>query len=490
MNPKSLPIVFLLSACGGVHSAQWEPVMPEPMYTVEMDSGSIERLGDTARAWHRESYPAERMDNEGEFSYSLVKSQVQYSCYRRTMTLVRAMYYNDQGVEVRSINRAGLDSAAAIVPDTVEERLFERACRPVKSAKAEQPRKTSKRPVPAADKVAKLQAPKASMAKADDDKPVEENKANDSASTPPQLAAMKGVNAKLNEGKGTESGEAKEEEGADKDAEKGKTEAREPKHDSEKSGDAKHGEGKHAETKRGDAKDDKVADKKAEPHAHWTYEGKTGPETWGKLDAEWSACANGKKQSPIDIRDSVRLDLDNIKFEYKPSPLKIVDNGHTVQVIYVPGSSININGQQFALVQFHFHRPAEERVNGRTFDMVAHLVHKNREGKLAVVAVLMQAAAENPFIRTLWTHLPLDTGVEVSVPTVSIDLNQLLPRSRAYFAFSGSLTTPPCTEGVLWIVLRSPVQVSRQQIGVFAKLYKNNARPLQSANGRLIKESL
>jgi carbonic anhydrase len=122
--------------------------------------------------------------------------------------------------------------------------------------------------------------------------------------------------------------------------------------------------------------------------------------------------------------------------------------------------------------------------------MAAHLVHKNKAGKLAVVTVLMQAASENPFIRTLWTHLPLDTGVDVSIPTVSVDLNQFLPRSKGYFVYSGSLTTPPCTEGVLWVVLRSPVQVSRQQIGVFTKLYKNNARPIQNANGRLIKESL
>jgi carbonic anhydrase len=486
MKLKNFPLLLLLSACGGVHSAQWEAVVPEPSYTVEMDASSIERLGDTARAWHRESYPAERMDNDGEFSYSQVKAQVQYGCVNRTMMLVRAVYINDQGVAVRDVNRAGLDSAAAVVPDTVEERLFERACKTKKAqvAKVDPTAKSHKKAtahggktaqakVPARDAIPVKALSKGATDAADgtDNKEVAadhhgERAAADTNMAPIKLADLKGVNAKLSESNDKDAADTMEEE--DPHA----------KHDAHQPTEPTHGESKEA----------KLAEKKPE-HSHWTYEGKTGPEAWAKLDPEWSACA-GKRQSPIDIRDSVRLDLDNIKFDYKPSPLKIVDNGHTVQVIYVPGSSITVNGEQFNMVQFHFHRPAEERVNGRTFDMVAHLVHKNKEGKLAVVAVLMQAAGENPFIRTLWTHLPLDTGVEVSVPTVSIDLNQFLPRSRGYFAFSGSLTTPPCTEGVLWIVLRSPIQVSRQQISVFAKLYKNNARPVQSANGRLIKESL
>ncbi len=168
----------------------------------------------------------------------------------------------------------------------------------------------------------------------------------------------------------------------------------------------------------------------------------------------------------------------------------MINNGHTIQVAYESGSSVIVGDTPYELVQFHFHRPAEERVNGRVFDMVAHLVHRSKEGQLAVVAVLMMIGDENPFIRTLWNYLPLDVGLEESIGSVKIDVAQLLPKIRGYYTYMGSLTTPPCTEGVRWIVMRTPVQVSRAQVTTFGRLYEMNARPLQAANGRLIKEVL
>ena len=166
----------------------------------------------------------------------------------------------------------------------------------------------------------------------------------------------------------------------------------------------------------------------------------------------------------------------------------MLDNGHTVQVNVAPGNTIEVMGQRYELVQFHFHRPSEERIDGKPFDMVAHLVHKSEQGKLAVVAVLLEKGSAQPVVQSVWNNLPLEKGDEVAARS-TLDLNQLLPRERGYYTYMGSLTTPPCSEGVLWMVMKQPVPISDEQIGIFARLYPMNARPVQSASGRLIKQS-
>jgi len=221
---------------------------------------------------------------------------------------------------------------------------------------------------------------------------------------------------------------------------------------------------------------------------HWDYSGDGAPENWSKLKPEFSACSSGKRQSPIDIRDGISVQLDPVQFDYKPSGFKVLDNGHTVQVNVAPGNSIEVMGRRFELLQFHFHRPSEERVNGRQYDMVAHLVHKDLDGKLAVVAVLLDRGSVQPVVQTVWNNLPLEKGDEVAA-RATLDLNALLPAERGYFTYMGSLTTPPCSEGVLWMVMKQPVGISAEQIGIFARLYPMNARPIQSASGRLIKAS-
>lgn len=224
---------------------------------------------------------------------------------------------------------------------------------------------------------------------------------------------------------------------------------------------------------------------------HWAYEGEGGPHNWGKLSKKYLSCSNGKNQSPIAIESDSRLNLDlpAISFDYRDSRFAIVDNGHTVQVNYLDGGSITILGQRYELVQFHFHRPSEEVVNGKRYDMVAHLVHKNSKGQLAVVAVLLTLGEENRFIQTLWNHMPIEKNKTIEPPTAKVDLAKFLPANKAYFHYMGSLTTPPCTEGVAWYILQSPVEVSAGQVEVFSKMYANNARPTQRMNGRLVKAS-
>ncbi len=224
----------------------------------------------------------------------------------------------------------------------------------------------------------------------------------------------------------------------------------------------------------------------AEGSPHWSYTGPTGPVNWGTLEKEYSTCALGKTQSPIDIRDDVakKTDLPAINFDYKASTLKIIDNGHTIQINYAPGSFITVGGKQYELVQFHFHKPSEEKLNGKSYAMVAHLVHKDRDGKLAVVAVLLAQGGGNPFIKTLWDNLPKEKEIETAVGTVKINVANLLPKNKAYYTFAGSLTTPPCSEDVTWFVLKNPTSISADEIARFAKSYPMNARPVQPLNGR------
>lgn len=253
------------------------------------------------------------------------------------------------------------------------------------------------------------------------------------------------------------------------------------------------GHGGNAETARGPiavarAGTPRAPSEPAGHTAHWDYTGEGGPARWGDLKPEFAKCSTGTRQSPIDIRDGIKLQLDPVQFDYKPGAFRVIDNGHTVQVNVAAGNSIEVMGRRFELVQFHFHRPSEERIDGRQFDMVVHLVHKDLDGKLAVVAVLLERGSAQPIVQTVWNNLPLEKNEELAART-PIDLNALLPADRLYFTYMGSLTTPPCSEGVLWMVMKQPVPVSAEQISVFARLYPMNARPIQSAAGRLIKES-
>jgi carbonic anhydrase len=223
-------------------------------------------------------------------------------------------------------------------------------------------------------------------------------------------------------------------------------------------------------------------------HVHWSYEGETGPQAWSRLAPEFAQCGVGTRQSPIDIRDGMKLELEQITVDYRPSNFRVVDNGHTIQANIGGWNAIRVMGRRFALVQIHFHSPSEEMIDGRLFDMVAHLVHKDNEGRLAVVAVLIERGARQPVIQAVLNNLPLEKGEEI-IASTTIDLNQLVPENRKYFTYMGSLTTPPCSEGVLWIVMKQPVQASVEQLSLFARMYPMNARPIQASSGRVIKES-
>jgi carbonic anhydrase len=226
----------------------------------------------------------------------------------------------------------------------------------------------------------------------------------------------------------------------------------------------------------------------------WDYAGPAGAEHWGDLDPEYSPCKTGREQSPIDIRNAEKADLPAIRFEYKRSPLKyLIDNGHTIRVNYhdAPGtgSFLIVGDKRYQLTQFHFHRPSEEYIEGKPYDMVVHFMHQASDGKVAGVAVFLKAGSANATVQQIWGHLPQTQGKEQEIAGVEIDPSGLLPRETGYYIYEGSLTAPPCTEGVTWFVLKTPVDISTEEINAFAKLYPHDVRPVQPLNGRVVKES-
>ena len=229
----------------------------------------------------------------------------------------------------------------------------------------------------------------------------------------------------------------------------------------------------------------------SDPHkAHWSYKGDTGPDHWGDLQPDFHQCKEGNKQSPVDISNTKAAahNLSPIKFSYKESGLKIINNGHTIQVNYGQGSSITFDGKTYDLLQFHFHSPSEHTSNGKAHNMEAHLVHKNQDGELAVVGVFLTKGKQNDFIETLWAHLPEKVGKEEAAENVRIQAAQLLPADQSFYRYQGSLTTPPCSEGVVWSVMETPVEVSEEQISRFTAAIHDNARPVQPLNERVIRE--
>jgi len=241
------------------------------------------------------------------------------------------------------------------------------------------------------------------------------------------------------------------------------------------------------QTKETPAKSDKKSANKeehagADTHtAHWDYEGAMGPENWGK---EFPTCGKGKSQAPLNIKGPFEKVRFSINPDYKVGQLKIINNGHTIQVNVPTGSKVRIDGRAYELVQFHFHRPSEEQLDGKPSAMVVHFVHKNNEGELAVLAVMLREGNENPGIKTLWTHAPKKEGPEVIPDGVTFNPINLLPREMDFFHYDGSLTTPPCTEKVKFYILKTQVNISKEQVGDFP--FKLNARPIQPANGRPI----
>jgi carbonic anhydrase len=221
---------------------------------------------------------------------------------------------------------------------------------------------------------------------------------------------------------------------------------------------------------------------------HWAYQGLGNPTQWGQLKPDFILCEIGKNQTPINLveTDMIEAKLSSIEFAYKNAAANVVNNGHTIQINYPEGSSIKIEGQTFNLVQFHFHTPSENQINGKSYPLEVHLVHKNEKGELAVIGVMFEVGNAHELIENIWKKVSSKENEEIKIEQ-ELNLMSLLPEQKNYFRFNGSLTTPPCSEGVRWFVMKKPLTVSQAQIYQFKGWMKHdNARPLQPINARPI----
>jgi carbonic anhydrase len=506
-------------ACAASASS-WDPVVSANGESIELDKSRIARSADgRATAWSRLALPREMIDETG-MRYTAVEALNRYNCEKHSFATLKRVYRQD-GKLVRT-ESVGVPREMSAQPGTPDDKLLSEICKaqaaqlrndgvpvtdakptvvyadvrsadnaPAKPADGKAADKAADKPTEKADaKPAErprfIQIPKIDKSKVEDpnapvpgdDKAAKDKNAKDDKTAKPAAKPEKTEKAEKVEKAAPKAPERAAEKPADKSSERPSVSRAELERQYAASGPRRVTKPKRVEP--------------SEPahEVHWSYEGEGGPANWSKLRPEYATCGTGKRQSPIDIRDTVRVDLEPIKFDYKTARATIIDNGHTIEVTVPEGNDMHVMDRDFRLVQFHFHKPGEERINGRMFDMVVHLVHRDEAGRIAVVAVPLEKGADNPLIQWVWNNLPLDKNQPIT-PSATLDLNLLLPApdKRAYYTFTGSLTTPPCTEDVLWMVFKQPLQVSPQQIGVFSHLYLNNARPLQAANGRLIKEN-
>jgi carbonic anhydrase len=219
--------------------------------------------------------------------------------------------------------------------------------------------------------------------------------------------------------------------------------------------------------------------------AHWSYDGDGNPEKWGDLQSDFKMCQLGLEQTPIDLSNGIKGDVGSVDYDYKPLPLRIVNNGHTIQLKADPGSACVIGGLRYELLQFHLHHPSEHLLAGKGFDLECHFVHKSSAGALAVSGVFIRPGAANAALKTFFDQMPAKEGPELKVDG-TIDVAAILPKTGGYFRYMGSLTTPPCSEGLTWTVHKEPVEASVEQIQKFASLFPKNARPLQKRNRRFV----
>lgn len=534
----TLPSVAALAA-----KPDWQVLQQKGDERVALDIGRIGRLADgNVAAWSRLSLGFDIPDAQSGVRYSTIEAFNSYDCKRREYSTLKRVYLDGKDKVVRE-ETVAQPRSMLIGEDSFEEKLLPEVCQRRASAplvatpkpavqaeaatapKAKQVSDTQSVDLPGKPHLIDL--PKIDPAKVDNPAATETSKSTAKSASPKSPASDKTTNDKPVADKvATDKSATDKTPHAKKESERKATASKPPLdaamlnaliEKSNKAAQAAKAAKATAKDKPGNAPDYYAGDvsraeierqlatfgprrktqsarsadskdKAVMAYIPWSYTGKGGPDNWAKISPDNYLCGDGQRQSPIDIRDGIPVDLEPIQFSYGKTSYSEIDTGHTIQVNIAEGQSLRIMGKTWQLIALHFHKPAEERVNGQTYPMVVHLVHKDAAGNTAVVAVLLEPGTENPVVQAIWNNLPLEQGMVIS-PAAPLDLSQLLPEKRDYWTYMGSLTTPPCTEDVLWMVLKQPVQVSPEQLNIFGRLYPNNARPIQASNNRLIKES-
>ncbi|MCX7898100.1 MAG: carbonic anhydrase family protein [Rhodocyclaceae bacterium] len=467
--------------------ADWQLVTTSASASAEIDLARITPTKDGKRtAWTRLVFNEPRLDFEGRFRYESVEALQHFDCANARFATRQRIYR----LEGRQMASEKVDGAYQSVANGIDAKLFQAVCGTAPplagkpramhaelvtagEEKTAQPRKVADTPSPSG-KPRFIEIPQIDKSKAEDPfKNAPPSSAGKNEATAPGKNDLTKAEAKT----------------PAPSASTGKmTPSLKPELSRLERERLLATSGPRAQRTK-PAEPRETGKPEATPTIAWGYAGAGAPENWSKLKPEYALCGSGKRQSPIDIRGAIRVDLEPIKFDYKPTQFRITDTGHTIEVEVASGNTLTLTGKTYELQRIHFHRPSEERIQGKAFEMSAHFVHQSYEGDFAIVAVLMEKGSEHPQVQTLWNYMPLEVGMGVEPPGVVIDLAKLLPERREYYTYMGSLTTPPCSEGVLWLVLKQPIAVSPEQIAIFARLYPMNARPVQPTHGRLIKES-
>lgn len=431
---RNLLVLSCLFWMSPVFASDWRSLPSEPGRKAEIDASGIIREGKHATASVRVLLDSPLDDLRSNTTYQQIEITTKYDCEVRNSQQVKRALRKLSGEVVREEKEGKKYPVTPIRPGTLDEKVFREVCQKEGGVGV------------------------AALAKGQEKAPSKKSLAMQQA----QELAMEAVRkaneemlANIRSGKGTSRGKVFDE---DADNERKKELAKKKKK------------------------------KKPAGPQEWGYFGDTGPEEWARLNPENRLCRDGERQSPIDLSGGAKLNLEPLFFNYQNAPFQIVDNGHTVQVV-MPEHTLNFMNKTYRLSQLHFHRPSEESVRGLSFPMSVHFVHKSEENEMLVVAVLLAQGAANRAIQQLWNYIPLERDIPISIPDAMVDLNDLIPKDPAYYTYMGSLTTPPCTEGVVWVVFKQPVEVSKDQIAVFSSLYPSNTRPIQPTNGRFIKES-
>lgn len=544
MTPARLLAALLLSSALPVAAAEWQTVLSDQSRRVEIDRASIfDSDQGTKVSWGRVVLSAEEAESAG---YATIKALNRYDCRNRSFFTIKRVYLDAAARVVRE------EAVADQVPlevarNSVDERMWREVCRPptvsdlekVASAAgsaAAEARSPDARPGPAA-KVARpvpiatrdegarpMRAGGSAAGAVKAATPAAEEAAEQPklvlpplpSIRPPRAEVPAEANTAARDGARAGPGRAKDEPGppvqepaTTRHGASSRAPVKAPPAANPRAAASRRDSGHVASSPaaaRPRAEPKRLATIEVEPAEPvrvapaaaffrpavgpgWSYEGDTGPANWGRLRPDWKLCSEGTRQSPIDLRDGVAVDLAPVKFDYRATGFRITDTGNTLQVDVGEGMSMELRGRTYALQRFTLHRPSQERVGGMAHDMVAHFEHRDSEGRAAMLAVLLAAGTEaNALLQTLWNNLPLDKGRDYS-PPVTIDLAAFLPASPAHYLYIGSLPVPPCTEEVPWVVMKTPVAMSAEQLAVFARLYPRNGRPIQPANGRLILES-
>lgn len=446
----------------------WQNVSTESGRRIELDRSTMKRDGDVVEAQSRVTLDRDLVDARSGSPYRVIEAVTRYNCSTRSARTIRRTYKVNEKEGLREEEVTGVE--LPVRSGTLDDRVLREVCRPPR----DNPQELATKANEAASKLktaneSLLKAPKNGVVKAADAglpnaaPPIPTAKSASAkpgtapASTP--TTAPTAVPPKL----------VKVPPGTTQTVINNTPAKAPPRVD-------RHVEPAPAR-----------AEKVKHPKGHWDYEGDYGPAHWARIDPRYKLCGSGQRQSPIDIRDGLKVDQEVIRFDYQPSSFRIVDNGHTVSV-GVSDNSFTLTGKTYTLEDIHFHSPSEMALNGQRYDMAVHLVHRAKDGSLAVVDVLLEKGTEHPELQRLWNYMPLEKNKPQQPPGVPFNPARLLPDFRNYTSFVGSLTTPPCTEGVLWLVMQKPMQVSEEQIRMFRRLYANNARPLQPVGDRLIKE--